>query len=469
MKKVISLIGLFTYSLFGTTFKDHLSDYQPVIQKPIVVVITSYNNKEWYKPNLDSIFAQRYSNYRVIYVDDHSQDGTAEYVKLYVTQMNQWHRFTLVENQEWASQMVNHIKAVHMCQDDEIIVHIDGDDWFSYDGVLELLNKIYSKWDIWITYGQYQTWPQNEMGGSRPVPESVIKENKYREFGFYYSHPRTFYAGLFKKIQLKDLIYKGSFIPTAPCPDFMFMFPMLEMAGMHALFIPDILYRWNRINAVSQHNIPVKKDMPPVEMWNKYQPLKSLHENKTSRGCIALVYAHTFQEALQYIERIKKVPGISEFIPVTLDRINELRSLNVYDCEYVLLITDLSKDLPNNLVEIIQTLDTTGARAFFFGLDQTHFIPCNLPINYAPFKGAVIEYRNAPLDNGMLAWQMEYEEYIWQDPALVSQILFAPFCRMSEILSSGDVLKLAFNLRSAMARDRNVALMYQKIGYTPCV
>ena len=38
--------------------------------KHFVFIIASYNNKQWYKPNLDSVFSQKYKNYHVIYTDD---------------------------------------------------------------------------------------------------------------------------------------------------------------------------------------------------------------------------------------------------------------------------------------------------------------------------------------------------------------------------------------------------------------
>ena len=46
-----------------------------------VIVIPSYNNAQWYKRNLDSVFAQTYKNFSVIYLDDCSPDGTGQLVK----------------------------------------------------------------------------------------------------------------------------------------------------------------------------------------------------------------------------------------------------------------------------------------------------------------------------------------------------------------------------------------------------
>ena len=60
-------------------------------QKNFVIVITSYNNAEWCVKNLETIFFQKnpdntsfYQNYRVIIVDDASNDGNAEYIEQYI-------------------------------------------------------------------------------------------------------------------------------------------------------------------------------------------------------------------------------------------------------------------------------------------------------------------------------------------------------------------------------------------------
>ena len=428
------------------SLQESLIDYHPEQEKPFVIVITSYNNKEWCERNLDSIFMQNYHNYRVIYIDDHSSDETAHYVKDYVTRMNQWHRFIIVENEEWKSQMVNHYNAVYMCQDFEIVVHMDGDDWFAHEDVLTLLNKVYSKWDIWLTYGQYRTWPQGEIGGSRAVPENVIRANAFREFGFYYSHPRTFYAWLFKKIKLKDLLYKGSFIPAAPTPDALFMFPMIEMAGTHIKFIPDVLYCWNRKNSLSQHNLSVKKELPPVEKWEKYQSLSkkdaAITKNSQSRKSQLIIWAKDQESVNGFISsELEKMAGITtcaifceekklqSFWPhiQCIDCANESEVRDYFACnktDYVLILRDAYCQLDSFVVaDCAEALERTGAFVFFFGTDKTHFKKCNEPINYAPFAGAQMEYRFAPLENGMLGWQCMYDQYLWDDPSLFSMIM----------------------------------------------
>jgi hypothetical protein len=49
-------------------------------EKPIVVITASYNNKQWCRLNVNSIVNQKYTNWRLIYIDDCSTDTTPDIV-----------------------------------------------------------------------------------------------------------------------------------------------------------------------------------------------------------------------------------------------------------------------------------------------------------------------------------------------------------------------------------------------------
>lgn len=427
MKHFYLLFILLGFTLAARTFKEDLLNYHPVKEKPIVIIITSYNNKDWYEKNLSSLFVQRYSNYRILYLDDCSSDGTRELVKEYVSRMNQDHRFTLVANKEWESQMANHYKAVYMCDDDEIVVQMDGDDWFADDTVLELLNKIYSYYDVWLTYGQFVSWPQGEIGCSCEIPEHIRAANMIREFGFHYSHPRTFYAWLFKKIKLKDLIYKGSFIPAAPTPDVLMMYPMIEMAGGHACFIQDVLYCWNRKNSLSQHNLPVKKEMPPAEKWQRYTPISvkdnAITKKRKNKRCGLYIWSYDEKLVVDFmIDRVSPIQGISAI--ATSQEINISEFIKQEMLDYILIVAN--PDLRINSVDLnicMYEMERTGAPLFFLGINKKDFIPCNEPIPYAPFKGAIMEYRLAPVAPNICVWQCDCALDLWHFDGLYTGIL----------------------------------------------
>lgn len=221
-------------------------------EKPIVVITTSYNNVEWAKKNITSILTQKYSNFRVIYVDDHSSDGTANLVETLVQEMNQGFRFSLIRNQTRRGTLANIYSAIHSCKDNAIIVSVDGDDWLSDKSVLQKINLAYSTQDIWLTHGTLIEYPQSIVAWSIPIPSDIVEANSFRTYRCP-SHLRTFYSWLFKKIEIKDLTYEGDFFQMTG--DQAMMFPMIEMAGKHHAFIPEVTYVYNMKNPFNDNKV----------------------------------------------------------------------------------------------------------------------------------------------------------------------------------------------------------------------
>jgi glycosyltransferase involved in cell wall biosynthesis len=222
--------------------------------KKIAVVIPSYNNSQWYKQNLFSLCAQDYDNFRVIYVDDCSSDKTGELVEKFIADNNLGHRIYLIRNPVRVGAMQNLYNVVHLCDDNEIVIILDGDDWLAYNGVIKKINTTYSDPNCWMTYGQYVSWPDNTLGYSRKIPSHIIETNNFRGYEWCSSHLRSFYAWLFKKIKKEDLIGPyGTFYPMAW--DQAMMFPMLEMSGHRAKFIEDVLYIYNAANPINDSKV----------------------------------------------------------------------------------------------------------------------------------------------------------------------------------------------------------------------
>ena len=246
-------------------------------ERPFVIVIPSYNNKDWYQRNLDSVLFQDYSNYRVIYVDDVSPDGTGMLVKQYVKEKGQEKKVTLVQNKERKRALRNLYEAIHSCDPKEIIIAVDGDDWLSSDQVLSYLNRVYSDPDVWMTYGQFVYYPEERYGCAQLVPDAVLMKNEVRQYPGGPTHLRSFYAKLFQMIEKKDLLYEGDFFPMTG--DVAFLLPMMEMAATHARFIPDVLYVYNTSTAFHDHivNPSLQSTLDAViRKQNKYQPVAKI-------------------------------------------------------------------------------------------------------------------------------------------------------------------------------------------------
>lgn len=262
-------LTLFFLALLFSTFQLSAEE------KKIAVVIPSYNNAVWYQITLDSVFMQEYDNFRVIFINDASTDGMGPLVQKYVREKGWEKRFTYVENRKREGALANVYRGIWLCDPDEIVANLDGDDWFPHTRVLSKLNEVYSDKDVWVTYGQFIYYPCNTPGWAAEVPQSIIAQNAFRDHTWTTTALRTFYAGLFQKIKKEDLLYEGAFFPMSG--DLAYMWPILEMAGFHSRFIPDILYVYNVESAIND----VKKD-PDMQRHlglitrerKRYQPIK---------------------------------------------------------------------------------------------------------------------------------------------------------------------------------------------------
>jgi glycosyltransferase involved in cell wall biosynthesis len=237
------------------TERERKTSFAVAGEKTFVLVIPSYNNSRFCEQNLASVLNQNYQNFRVIYIDDASNDQTYEKVKELLSQSAKGDKVTLLRNPHNMGALANIYNAVQTCQDTEIVVCVDGDDFLAHPEVLNKLNHAYADPKVWMTYGNYLDYPTYKQKPSmcKKIPMKVIQTNTFRTAPWVTSHLKTFYAGLFKKVKQEDLLYEGRFVPMAW--DLAFMFPMLEMSGKHVAFIRDTLYLYNRSNPINDHKV----------------------------------------------------------------------------------------------------------------------------------------------------------------------------------------------------------------------
>lgn len=226
-----------------------LATYQPPVVYQLVVVILSFNNAAYYKQNLASLLGQDYPRYSAVYVDDASTDGTGDLVAAYLQEHDVHGRVTLLRNQYNRGAMNNMYTVVSGLAPECVVVVLDGDDQFARKDVLSLINKIYNKFDVWLTYGNLQVHPfvgVTPCVGARQIPSAAFAANTVRQCKpFPADHLRTYRAWLFQCVEEKDFLdQRGRFVASAS--DLAAMLPMLEMAGScKAKFVPDILYLYN--------------------------------------------------------------------------------------------------------------------------------------------------------------------------------------------------------------------------------
>lgn len=247
MKRMMNIFVVATFCVLSL---------QAATSTRFVIITPSYNNQNWYTKNLESVFNQDYPRHlwRMIYIDDCSPDSTGKAVAEFVAQAGMQDNVTLVCNRTRKGALENIYNGVTSCESDEVVVLLDGDDAFNGADVLSYLATIYADESVWMTYGQFVEWPSGKHGFCCDMPEEVVRTRGFRQSGILPSHLRTFYAGLFHKIDKADLVdTEGHFYMMAW--DVAIMVPMIEMACDNFKFLDKVLYEYNGTNPLSDHRL----------------------------------------------------------------------------------------------------------------------------------------------------------------------------------------------------------------------
>ena len=214
----------------------YISYQAPLVamQHPLVIIVLAHNTEDCYERTLDSIIAQEYDNYRVIYVDDGSTDNSNYYAQLYTIEQHIKARFIFRHSAFHQGPLAHIYREIQKCKNDEIIVLLDGSDWFTDEHVLETINRHYCNDTIWLAYGGYTCYPDHKND-----------RNSQLELC-------TCYAWLFKELKLEDLLHNHIFYQTGW--NSIIADPLKQLAGNHYKPIADILYVSNSRHHSGQRN-----------------------------------------------------------------------------------------------------------------------------------------------------------------------------------------------------------------------
>lgn len=217
-------------------------------EKTFVAIVCSYNNEQWAQKNLNSLLQQNYTNLKILYINDCSTDATEAVVKNYLQKNDPHHRVTYIRNKIRKYKLHNLYHAIYnYCNDNDIIIEVDGDDWLLSTTVFEHLNKLYQNPNIWMTYGGFVMWPRvYTYLKAHTISQKTITNNQFRSFhrkGYIFMALRSFYCWLFKKIKKEDLMHNKNFFKRSS--DIATMIPMFEMAGNRFHHITDKVYLYN--------------------------------------------------------------------------------------------------------------------------------------------------------------------------------------------------------------------------------
>ncbi len=395
-------------------------------EKPFVVIIPSYNNEEYVEKNLTSVLEQDYKNYTVLYIDDCSTDDTKKTAQECIEIFDASEKVTLISNPENYKALYNLYYTIQGIPDDAIVIILDGDDWFAHTRVLKELNRYYSDPNIWMSYSQYITYPKYEKGkifSLNPNKRSLRRQSPLPQI-------RSFYAGLFKKIKLRDFLYKGEFFQTSW--DLSITFPLWEMARDHSVFIPDVLYVYNRETPLNDNKIHKEeevvlkryiKSLPCYEaiatikgddslktssliIFSQDRPLQllalldSLRIQEAAFAPIHVYYTASSQEFEKGYELIKSTSGPKLFFHYWSGEEDFTETILNCESPYITFAHDtLALTAPLDLPLTVDVLEKTGAYAAFFDL--------GLNRSETPLKVL-------PVSEGFFVWDFSLGENEWR-------------------------------------------------------
>lgn len=164
------------------------------------LITCTRNNSKWLPKHLESVRNQTFKNFEHIIVDDASTDKSIEVIRSELLHPNS----KVFAREVRAFAVKNHLLAMKNCSG-EIIVHLDGDDWFYDNEVLEFLNSVYEKtnclatYGSWVHYDKAQTWGMGKFPGSNA---SEIRSKKLWAF----THLRSFKRELIAAIPAMDIV-----------------------------------------------------------------------------------------------------------------------------------------------------------------------------------------------------------------------------------------------------------------------
>jgi glycosyltransferase involved in cell wall biosynthesis len=291
--------------------------------KSFVILIHSCNDKDFVKKNLDSVFTQSWDGFKVIYIDDASLDGTADLVEKYIQKNSLHQKISLIKNEIPAGILSNLQKGAKQCSPDQILLLLEGSDWLAHRQVLEQLNAVYADPNVWLTYGQYCSYPDYSRGDAVYIPLSAIENPSHIRSTFAC---KTCYAGLLQQIKEED--------SGATSPHQILLAALLQLAHLHASYIPDIHYIYN-----TQHKKNIlPKQIPPL-------PLKKIY---ISSGYWGEMFAvddpnRNRDNSLDVMDRLRKVArdaGYELLLAHDLSSLQDFERLIVFD-----VFLDQQKDL----------------------------------------------------------------------------------------------------------------------------
>lgn len=112
--------------------------------------------------NLNSVFTQNYTNYKVVVINDASNDGSNEvYRNYFAFYAIDKQRYIYIENSRRTTALQNFYSgSLNHCSKDSIVVTLDADDELIGRNVLQVFNWAYQTQKAGVVYSNFYRFQQ---------------------------------------------------------------------------------------------------------------------------------------------------------------------------------------------------------------------------------------------------------------------------------------------------------------------
>jgi glycosyltransferase involved in cell wall biosynthesis len=428
-------------------------------RKSFAILLYAHNQTLWCERALRSIFEQEYDHYRVIVIDDGSVDGTGEKAKQFIVDNNQEAKVILIRNEAKWGPVASLYRAIDSCLDREVVLPLDAKDWLAHPHVLSRLNAAYQNPDVWLT--------------AAPVIE-------YPSYAIQPPRELSFYAALFKQIQLQDLFQNGHFTTASAS----YLTPLMQMAAGRVRQMEEPLAFLNTASPTvpekplrptshyhALRGFPAPKESPRADVLlfsfdrplQLYACLESLQRYITGFSRVTVLYrASTLAFEAGY-EKVKDAFPLIQFVAQSTTRPKSdfkpqvMKILFDSPSQYILFGVDdiVVKDFVD-LNLCMDQMEKTGAYGFYLRLGRhiRHCYQTNEP------QGVPT---SLPLASHIYAYDMKTAEADWAFPNSLDMTLF----RKEQLKNAFSAMKyktpnsLEFNWANGHCPERAIGLYFE--------
>ena len=216
----------------------------PVVVVTFKIIINCGPCQDFIGRCLASVRAQTFANWDAYVTVDPCGDDTSVRAVLAAASDPRIH---VRGNHTRRYSMANLVAAIRWCGagHEDVIVSLDGDDWFARDDALQIIADAYERFDCWVTYGSWlsvKLAPNRKPNGRWPAyPEGTVD---FRGHPFLGTAVRTWKRWLWDHLRDDDLRNEtGEYVRVSE--DKLVMIPLLELCGTsraHHIDAPIMIY-----------------------------------------------------------------------------------------------------------------------------------------------------------------------------------------------------------------------------------